>query len=276
MAMLDDEEALIICNGYKDEEYIETALLRLEAGPHGHPRRREAVASSPLIAEIAQDAWACGPRIGMRVKLSAKRLGPLGGVGRRPLEVRPRRRARWSRRSTFLRENDLLDCFELLHFHLGSQISAIRAVKNALREAGRFYVELVQAWARRCKYLDVGGGLGVDYDGSQTNFASSMNYTTAGVRQRHRLRACRRSATPAGVPHPTIVTESGRAVVAHHPCWSSTSWASASSTSARLPEQAAGRRAAASCATCSRPTARSRARTCSRPTTTPSSTRTSA
>src|SRR6185437_1750656 len=76
----------------------------------------------------------------------------------------------------FMREEGLLDTFELLHFHLGSQSSAIRSFKNALREAGRFYVELCKAGAP-LKYFDVGGGLGVDYDGSQTNFSSSMNYT---------------------------------------------------------------------------------------------------
>lgn len=114
----------------------------------------------------------------------------------------------------FMKDAGLLNSFELLHFHLGSQISNIRNVKNALREVGCFYVEVARQGAP-LKYLDVGGGLGVDYDGSQTNFASSMNYTTEeyandvvfGV-----MEACDR----AGVPHPTLVSESGRAVVAHH------------------------------------------------------------
>ena len=108
----------------------------------------------------------------------------------------------------------MLSCFELLHFHLGSQISAIRAVKNALREAGRFYVECVKLGAP-LKYFDAGGGLGVDYDGSQTNFASSMNYTLQEYAN-DIVFGLQEICDAAGVPHPTIVTESGRAVVAHH------------------------------------------------------------
>jgi arginine decarboxylase len=114
----------------------------------------------------------------------------------------------------FLRSVDLLNCFELLHFHLGSQISAIRAVKNALREAGRFYVEVAKLGAP-LKYFDAGGGLGVDYDGSQTNFASSMNYTTQEYAN-DIVFSLQEICDAGGVPHPTIVTESGRAVVAHH------------------------------------------------------------
>ena len=114
----------------------------------------------------------------------------------------------------FMRDNDMLSCFELLHFHLGSQISAIRAVKNALREAGRFYVECVKLGAP-LKYFDAGGGLGVDYDGSQTNFASSMNYTMQEYAN-DIVFGLQESCEAAGVAHPTIVTESGRAVVAHH------------------------------------------------------------
>src|SRR6185437_5532437 len=114
----------------------------------------------------------------------------------------------------FLRANDLLNCFELLHFHLGSQISAIRAVKNALREAGRFYVEVCKMGAP-LKYFDAGGGLGVDYDGSQTNFASSMNYSTQEYAN-DIVFSLQEICDAGGVAHPTIVTESGRAVVAHH------------------------------------------------------------
>jgi arginine decarboxylase len=114
----------------------------------------------------------------------------------------------------FLRANDLLNCFELLHFHLGSQISAIRAVKNALREAGRFYVEVCKMGAP-LKYFDAGGGLGVDYDGSQTNFASSMNYSTQEYAN-DIVFSLQEICDAGGVQHPTIVTESGRAVVAHH------------------------------------------------------------
>jgi len=211
MAMLDDEDALIVCNGYKDEEYIETALMASKLG------RTvlivvEKFSELGLIAETAKKIGV-RPRIGIRVKLAAK------GSGRWEASGGDRSKFGLSTREVveainFLRSNDLLNCFELLHFHLGSQISAIRAVKNALREAGRFYVEVCKLGAP-LKYFDAGGGLGVDYDGSQTNFASSMNYTTQEYAN-DIVFSLQEICDAAGVPHPTIVTESGRAVVAHH------------------------------------------------------------
>jgi arginine decarboxylase len=113
-----------------------------------------------------------------------------------------------------LRAEGMLDCLQLLHFHIGSQITNIRAVKDALREASRIFVEL-HALGANLKYLDCGGGLGVDYDGSQTNFHSSVNYTLqeyAADIVSQIAEAC----NARGVPHPDIVTESGRALVAHH------------------------------------------------------------
>ncbi|HMK73911.1 MAG TPA: biosynthetic arginine decarboxylase [Myxococcaceae bacterium] len=211
MALLEDDGALVVCNGYKDEEYIETALLASKLG------RRvvlvvEKPSEIPLIAEVSRKLG-IRPRIGIRVRLSTRGAGKWEASGGD--------RSKFGLSSSellesmnFMREVGLLDCFELLHFHLGSQISNIRNFKNALHEASRFYVEVVRAGAP-LKYLDVGGGLGVDYDGSQTNFASSMNYTTEeyandvvfGV-----MEACQ----AAGVAHPILVSESGRAVVAHH------------------------------------------------------------
>jgi arginine decarboxylase len=211
MAMLDDEEALVICNGYKDEEYIETALTCSKLG------RTvlivvEKFSELQLIADVAKK-MGVRPRIGVRVKLAAK------GSGRWEASGGDRSKFGLSTREVveainFMRANDLLNCFELLHFHLGSQISAIRAVKNALREAGRFYVEVAKLGAP-LKYFDAGGGLGVDYDGSQTNFASSMNYTTQEYAN-DIVFSLQEICDAGGVPHPTIVTESGRAVVAHH------------------------------------------------------------
>jgi len=113
-----------------------------------------------------------------------------------------------------LKARGMEDCFQLLHFHLGSQIPNIRIVKAALNEAARVYVELVRAGAGLL-YMDVGAGLGVDYDGSQTNFESSVNYTLqeyANDVVYHLQTVC----DEAKVPHPTIVSESGRAIVAHH------------------------------------------------------------
>jgi arginine decarboxylase len=211
MAMLDDEEALVVCNGYKDEEYIETALMASKLG------RTVLIVVEKFseLALIADTAKKMGvrPRIGIRVKLAAK------GSGRWEASGGDRSKFGLSTREVveainFLRQNDLLNCFELLHFHLGSQISAIRAVKNALREAGRFYVEVCQLGAP-LKYFDAGGGLGVDYDGSQTNFASSMNYTTQEYAN-DIVFSLQEICDAGGVAHPIIVTESGRAVVAHH------------------------------------------------------------
>jgi arginine decarboxylase len=211
MAMLDDEEALIVCNGYKDEEYIETALMASKLG------RTvlivvEKYSELGLIADTAKK-MGVRPRLGIRVKLAAK------GAGRWEASGGDRSKFGLSTREVmeaiaFLRANDLIGCFELLHFHLGSQISAIRSVKNALREAGRFYVEVSKLGAP-LKYFDAGGGLGVDYDGSQTNFASSMNYTMQEYAN-DIVFSLQEICDAAGVAHPTIVTESGRAVVAHH------------------------------------------------------------
>jgi arginine decarboxylase len=211
MGILDDEEALIICNGYKDEEYIETALMCSKLG-------RKVIIVVEKYSElelIANTARKIGvkPRIGMRVKLASKGSGrwEASGGDRSKFGLSIREVAEAVK---FLREKDMLGCFELLHFHLGSQISAIRAVKNALREAGRFYVELTKLGAA-LRYFDAGGGLGVDYDGSQTNFASSMNYTLQEYAN-DLVFSLQEICDAGGVAHPTIVTESGRAVVAHH------------------------------------------------------------
>ena len=211
MALLEDPEALIICNGYKDEEYVETALYASKLG------RKvvmvvEKPSELPLIAEVARKTG-IKPRLGMRVRLSTRGAGKWEASGGD--------RSKFGLSSSelmdamsFLRETGLMDSFELLHFHLGSQISNIRNVKNALREVGRFYVE-VRRLGAPLQYIDVGGGLGVDYDGSQTNFASSMNYTTEEYAN-DVVFSVMEACDAAQVPHPNLVSESGRAVVAHH------------------------------------------------------------
>jgi arginine decarboxylase len=211
MAMLEDEEALIVCNGYKDEGYVETALFASKLG-----RNVILVVEKPSeLALIRQIAAKTGvrPRIGIRSRLSAR------GAGHWEASGGDRSKFGLSGRDLlnaidYLREHNLLDTFELLHFHLGSQISSIRSVKDALREAAQIYVNLVKMGAS-LRYLDVGGGLGIDYDGSNTNFASSLNYTLQeyandivfGV-----MEVCDHEE----VPHPVLVSESGRATVAHH------------------------------------------------------------
>ena len=153
------------------------------------------------------------PQIGMRVKLAARGGGRWQGSGgyrsKFGLTV-----AEVLRGLEELKSRGMQDCFKLLHFHLGSQIPNIRIVKGALNEAARVYTELSKAGAG-LEYLDVGGGLGVDYDGSQTNFESSVNYTLeeyANDVVYHIQTVC----DDAGVKHPTIVSESGRAIVAYH------------------------------------------------------------
>ncbi len=211
MAMLDDPDALIVCNGYKDEEYVTSALL---AGKLGRTVMLvvEKLSELALIAEVSRKLDV-RPHIGIRVKLSSR------GSGKWESSAGDRSKFGLSSSEMVeavarMREHGLLDCFELLHFHLGSQISAIRNFKNALREAGRFYVELYKAGAR-LKYLDVGGGLGVDYDGSQTNFSSSMNYTMQEYAN-DIIYGMKEICDSEEVPHPHIVSESGRAAVAHH------------------------------------------------------------
>ncbi|HYG62374.1 MAG TPA: biosynthetic arginine decarboxylase, partial [Thermoanaerobaculia bacterium] len=211
MAMLEDDEALIICNGYKDEEYVETALLASKLGRHVI-LVVEKPSELPLIHEMSQ-RMKVRPHIGIRSRLSSR------GAGHWEASGGDRSKFGLSGRDLlnaveYLRANNLLDTFELLHFHLGSQISSIRSVKEGLREAAQIYVNLAKMGAP-LGYIDVGGGLGIDYDGSQTNFASSLNYTLQeyandivfGV-----MEVCDAN----DVPHPTIVSESGRATVAHH------------------------------------------------------------
>jgi arginine decarboxylase len=201
----------IMCNGFKDAEYIETVMLAQKMGRNIIPVV-EKYTELGLILEYSEKIGV-RPQIGMRVKLAARGGGRWQSSG--------------GYRSKFgltvgeilhgleeLKRRDMADCFKLLHFHLGSQIPNIRVVKHALNEAARIYAELHKAGAG-LQYLDVGGGLGVDYDGSQTNFESSTNYTLeeyANDVVYHIQSAC----DDAGVPHPTIVSESGRAVVAYH------------------------------------------------------------
>jgi arginine decarboxylase len=211
LAILDDAEALIVCNGYKDEEYVETALLAQKLGRSPIlvlDRFREL----ELVLRVAR-RLGVRPVLGVRAKLQAKGAGrwaeSTGGRSKFGLTA-----SEIVEVTRTLKSEGMLDCLQLLHFHIGSQIPAIRVFKEALREASRVFVEL-HALGANMRYFDVGGGLGVDYDGSNTNFHSSMNYTVqeyandvvAGISE-----ACE----TLGVPHPTIVTESGRALVAHH------------------------------------------------------------
>ncbi len=211
LAVQDNPEALILCNGYKDKAFIETALLAQKLG-------RRVVITMDRMGELdtilnASRELDLRPVIGVRARLSTK------GAGKWVESTGDRSKFGLTTAEIVaavekLRGLGMLDCLQLLHFHIGSQITNIRAVKDALREASRIYVEL-HALGAPMRYLDCGGGLGVDYDGSQTNFHSSVNYTLAEYASDIVIQVAEACNT-RGVPHPDIVTESGRALVAHH------------------------------------------------------------
>ena len=211
IALMAGRSSLMICNGYKDEEYIEMALLSTKLG------------ISPILvvekySEIETILRVSArldirPAIGMRSKLSGK------GAGRWQESGGDRSKFGLTTHEMVMvvetmQKAGMSDCIKLLHFHLGSQIPEIRSLKNALREATHTLVGLHKMGAR-IEWFDVGGGLGIDYDGSSTNFESSMNYSMqeyANDVVYHLVQACQE----ADIPQPGIVTESGRALSAHH------------------------------------------------------------
>ncbi|MGE0709937.1 MAG: biosynthetic arginine decarboxylase [Planctomycetota bacterium] len=207
---VDRPDMPIVCNGFKDREYIETVILATKLGRKIIPVV-EKFSDMELILALAE-RYDVRPHIGVRVKLSARGAGRWQSSG--------------GTRSKFglfisevldafelLKAKGMEDCFKLLHFHVGSQISDIRAVKNAVTEFAHIYTELRRLGAG-LEMIDVGGGLGVDYDGSQTNSDSSMNYTVQQYAADviHRIKA---ACDEAEVPHPHVLSESGRAMVAY-------------------------------------------------------------
>src|SRR5882757_8895562 len=201
----------IICNGFKDDEYIEMVMLAQKIGRQITP----VVEKYTELELIVKHAERVGvkPNIGIRVKLASRGSGRWKSSGgyrsKFGLTVTEGLRALEQ-----LKAAGMEDCLQLLHFHLGSQITNIRQIKGAVMEASRVFVELHRAGAGLC-YMDVGGGLGIDYDGSQTDFESSVNYTLqeyANDIVYHIQSVC----DEAEVPHPLIVSESGRAIAAYH------------------------------------------------------------
>jgi len=204
-------ETPIICNGFKDDEFIEMTMLAAKVGRKIIP----VVEKYTELGLVLNYAKKCDvrPAIGIRVKLATRGSGRWRSSGgyrsKFGLTVNEALKALEE-----LKQLDMGDCLQLLHFHLGSQITNIRQIKAALNEAARIFCELHKNGAG-LKFLDVGGGLGIDYDGSQTNFESSVNYTLqeyANDVVYHIQSVC----DDTGVPHPTIISESGRAVVAYH------------------------------------------------------------
>ncbi|NCC51384.1 MAG: biosynthetic arginine decarboxylase [Spartobacteria bacterium] len=231
ISYLQDPEALLICNGYKDEEFIDLGLHALKMGIQCI-FVLEIPGELPLLIERAR-LHGVRPLIGARVKLSSQGSGYWAESG--------------GDRSTFgltvsqlvgvvdvLREADMLDCFRLLHFHQGSQITNIRDIRTAVSEACRVYAGLVKEGAAM-GLMDLGGGLAVDYDGSHTNFKSSRNYNLdeycVDV-----IEVIMQILDDEGVEHPTIVTESGRATVAHSSVLLFNVLDAARFSSAQLPE----------------------------------------
>lgn len=210
LSTLQNRESLIICNGYKDAEFIDLGLQARKLGFKCF-FVVETPAEVPLIIERSR-AMGVDPLIGGRLKLSTKVEG------------------HWSEdsgdRSLFgltaiqlvdvvddLRAAGLLHCFQLLHFHLGSQIPNIRSIRDGVLEACRYYIDLV-AEGVPLGYLDLGGGLAIDYDGSSSNSGYSRNYSVQEYCV-DVVEAIQQSLDPHDIPHPVIVTESGRATVAH-------------------------------------------------------------
>ncbi|PAX59706.1 biosynthetic arginine decarboxylase [Brunnivagina elsteri] len=210
LALLDTPGALLICNGYKDREYVETAMLATKLGQISIIVL-EQVEEVDLVIE-ANRQLGIKPILGIRAKLSTQGMGRWGASSGD--------RAKFGlsipeiiQAVDKLREANLLDSLQLLHFHIGSQISAIHVIKDAIQEASQIYVELAGLGASM-KYLDVGGGLGVDYDGSQTNFYASKNYNMQNYAN-DIVAELKDTCSEKGINVPTLISESGRAIASH-------------------------------------------------------------
>jgi arginine decarboxylase len=210
LSLTSNPEALLICNGYKDRRYIETAILARRLG-HQPVVVIEQADEVERIIQASQSLGA-SPFIGIRAKLSSRSTGRWGSsVGERAkfgldlTEMLQTVRA--------LEAAGLLQDLRLLHFHIGSQINDISVLKDALQEAGQIYVELTRLGAPM-GFLDVGGGLGIDYDGSHTASAASTNYSLQNYAN-DVVATVQECCEPHRVPLPTLVSESGRAISSH-------------------------------------------------------------
>jgi arginine decarboxylase len=211
LAITNGHPTPIICNGFKDDEFIKMVMLARKIGKEILPVV-EKFTELEAIVKYAEEL-SVRPAIGVRIKLASR------GAGR--WRSSAGYRAKFGLTLTevlevfdYLKQRDMEDCLQLVHFHVGSQITNIRKFKDALTEAARVYTELHRLGAG-VKYIDVGGGLGIDYDGSQTDFESSINYTLQEYANDVVFRI-KSVCDEAGAPHPTIISESGRAVVAYH------------------------------------------------------------
>ena len=207
-----NENSLIICNGYKDENYIELALLAQKMG------RRiflvvEKLNELKLITSVAK-RLNVRPNVGVRIKLSSSGSGKWeeSGGDRSKFGLNT---SELQTAMEFLQANKMVDCLKLIHFHIGSQVTKIRRIKNALREACQFYVQLSQL-GFDIDFIDIGGGLGVDYDGTRNSaHENSMNYSIQEY-VNDSVYQLVDSCNKNGLKHPNIITESGRSLTAHH------------------------------------------------------------
>ncbi len=211
MAYLEDPESLLICNGYKDEEFIDLGLSALQMGIRC-VFVIETVQEVPLILKRSE-ALGIRPVLGVRMKLASSGSGHWKESGG-DRSVFGLNTYQLMQVVDMLRERNALDCLKLLHFHLGSQLPNIRDIRNAAMEACRVYCGLAKEGAPM-GMIDLGGGLAVDYDGSHTNSNSSCNYTL-GEYARDMVEVVMATVDEEDLPHPTIITESGRATVAYY------------------------------------------------------------
>jgi arginine decarboxylase len=211
MGMLTDKKAVLICNGYKDEEFIDLGLYATKIG-YTCILVVEMPDELPLIIERSKKLDA-KPILGIRIKLSAQAGGHWSESGGER-SIFGLSTSQIIQAVDLLNAAGMLDCLKLVHYHLGSQISNIREIRTAVNEACRVYAGLVKEGAQ-VTYLDLGGGLAVDYDGSQSNFLSSRNYTLREYCT-DIIEAVMTSLDDEEIPHPIIITESGRALVAYY------------------------------------------------------------
>ena len=211
LAFHNDFESLIICNGYKDTAFIRNALLGRKLGKTVI-MVVEKLEELNHILEVSSQMQV-EPYIGLRVRLLSKGSGKWATSGGENAKF-GLSTAELVAASDLLTRSGLAHVLKLVHFHVGSQVPDIGTIKRATKEAARFYSKL-QKMGHNLGYLDVGGGLGVDYDGSRTTFDSSTNYSLNEY-ARDIVYSIMEVCDAEGVPHPTIVSESGRAIVAHH------------------------------------------------------------
>ena len=212
IAVNTDSDSLIVCNGYKDESYIELALLAQKMGKRIY-LVVEKMNELKLIAKMAKQLNV-QPNIGIRIKLASSGSGKWEESGEDASKF-GLTSSELLEALDFLESKGLKDCLKLIHFHIGSQVTKIRRIKTALREASQFYVQL-HSMGFNVEFVDIGGGLGVDYDGTRSsNSEGSVNYSIQEY-VNDSISTLVDVSDKNGIPHPNIITESGRALTAHH------------------------------------------------------------